>query len=193
MKFKVGERDVTTTLVVGTDKEGKLTAQWQSPWGEHEITDIAYERGALTFKRKSKIQDRDWESTFEGTVRGDALSGMIKSEMGEIPAEGQRIGAALIGTWNLDVVAEWGTIKQRLRVNPDMSGLYGSTPLKKVSLEDDKVSFKMVLEFRDEKFELTFSGKLDDPKLTGEMTSSRGTQKITGTKVVRRFSRRPSM
>ena len=193
MKFKVGERDITTTLVVRTDKKGKLAAQWQSQWGEHKITDVAYERGTLTFKRKSKIQDRQWESTFEGRVRADALSGVIKSDMGEIKAEGKRIGEALIGTWNLEVVAEWGTIKQRLRVNPDMSGLYGSIPLEKVNLEDGKVSFKMVLEFRDEKFEMNFAGKLDDSKLTGEMTTSRGTQKVTGTKVVRTFRRRNTM
>ena len=99
MKFKVGERDITTTLVVKTTKEGKLTGQWQSQWGEHEITDMAYERGTLTFKRKSKIQDREWESTFEGRITAEGLSGVIKSEMGEIKAEGKLIGAAAIGIW----------------------------------------------------------------------------------------------
>ena len=193
MKFKVGDRDVTANLVIGADKEGNLTGQWKSQWGEHQITDVAYERGTLTFKRKSKIQDRELESTFEGRVQGDTLSGTIKSERGEIPVEGQRVGGALIGTWNLDVEAEWGKIKQRLRVNPDMSALYGSTPVKKVSLDGDKVSFKIALEFGDQKFEMNFAGKLEDSKLTGEMTTSRGNQKITGTKVVRRSPRRPSM
>lgn len=194
MKFKVGEREVTTTLVVRSDKEGQLAAEWQSEWGEHEVTDMAYERGNLTFKRKSKFQDREFESTFEGTVRGDALSGTMKSEMGEIPVEGQRINAALIGTWNLEVVSpEWGTTKQRLRVNPDMSGLYGTIPVKKVNLEDGQVSFLMVVEFGDRTFEMNFEGKLAESKLTGEMTTSRGTQKITGTKVIRPSRRRSTM
>jgi len=193
MKFKVGEREVTTTLVIKSDKEGQLTAEWQSQWGEHEVTDVAYERGNLTFKRTSKFQDRQWESTFEGTVRGDALSGMIKSEMGEIPVEGQRINAALIGTWNLDVTAEWGTVKQRLRVNPDMSGLYGTIPVKKINLEDGRVDFLMVMEFGDQTFEMSFAGKLENSKLAGEMTTSRGTQKITGTKVIRPSRRRSTM
>jgi hypothetical protein len=191
MKFKVGERDITTTLAVKTDKEGKLIGQWQSQWGEHEITDMTYERGTLTFKRKSKIQDREWESTFEGRVTADALSGVIKSEMGEIEAEGKRIGAAAIGTWNLEVETEWGTIKQRLRVNPDMSALYGSTPIKKINLDGDQVNFKYTLQFGDQEFESSFKGKIVESKLTGEMTTSRGTQKITGKKVVRR-SRRPN-
>ena len=192
MKLKVGEREFTSTLVVKADKQGKLTAQWQSQWGEHEITDLQYERGRLTFKRKSKIQDRQWESTFEGNIQWqtDTLSGVIKSERGEITAEGKRIGAPLIGNWNLEVTSERGTRKQRLKVNRDMSGLYGAIPIKKVNLEDDKVSFKMVLEFGERKFEMNFEGKLKESKLTGELTTSRGKQKIKGTKVIRTFRRR---
>ncbi len=192
MKLKVGEREFTSTLVVKADKQGKLSAQWQSQWGEHEVTDVQYERGKLTFKRKSKIQDRQWESTFEGNIQWqtDTLSGVIKSERGEITAEGKRIGAALIGNWNLEVTSERGTRKQRLKVNRDMSGLYGAIPIKKVNLKDDQVSFKIVLEFGERKFEMNFEGKLKELKLTGELKTSRGSQKIKGTKVVRTFRRR---
>jgi len=189
MKYKIGEREITSTLVVKADKEGKLTAEWQSQWGEHEITDLQYERGKLTFKRKTKVQDREMESTFEGTIQRDGLSGVMKSERGEITTEGKLIGAALIGTWNLELTSERGPRKQRLRVNPDMSGLYGAIPVKKVNLEDDKVSFKIVMEFGERKFEMSFEGKLAESKLTGELTTSRGTQKVTGTKVIRTFRR----
>jgi hypothetical protein len=37
---------------------------------------------------------------------------------------------------------------------------------------------------------MKFEGKLADSKLTGELTSDRGSQKVTGTKVVRTFTRR---
>ena len=73
-----------------------------------------------------------------------------------------------------------------------MSALYGSLPVKKVNLEGGKVSFKLVMEFGDRKFESTFEGKIQDSKLTGELTSSRGTRKVTGKKVVRTFRRRSS-
>ncbi len=190
MKYKFGEREITSTFIVKADKEGNLTAEWQGRRSKSEITDLQYERGNLTFKRKSTYQDRQFESTFEGTVRGDTLSGVIKSQRGETTVEGTRIGAAVIGTWNLELTSERGTRKQRLRVNSDMSGLYGATPVKKVNLEDDKVSFKIVLEFGERKFEMNFEGKLEDSKLTGELTSERGSQKIKGTKVVRTFGRR---
>jgi hypothetical protein len=99
----------------------------------------------------------------------------------------------VIGTWTLDVTAEWGTVKQRLTVNPDMTGLYGTIPVKKVNLEGDKMSFHMVVPFGDQEFEMDFAGKLAETKLTGEMKTSRGTQQIKGTKVVRRRRGRPNM
>jgi hypothetical protein len=190
MKYKIGDRDITSKLVIKLDKEGKPTGQWQSRRGESEVTDLLYERGKLTFKRTSTYQDRKREYTFEGTVRGDTLSGMIKSERGEIEVEGKLVGAPIIGTWNLEVASERGTRKQRLRVNPDMSGLYGAIAVKKVNLEGEKVSFKIVLEFGDQKYEMNFAGKIEDSKLIGEITTSRGSQKITGTKVIRTSRRR---
>ncbi len=190
MKYKVGEREITGTLVIKADKERNLTAQWKSQRGEHEISDLKYERGKLNFKRVSKFGDRQWESTFEGNIRGDTLTGTFKSERGEIKAEGKLIGAPLIGNWNLDIESERGPRKQRLTVNSDMSGLYGSYPIKKVNLEDGKVNFKIVLEFGERKFEISFEGKIADSKLTGELTTTRGTRKVKGTKVIRRFSRR---
>jgi len=190
MNLKMGERQFTSTLVVNADKEGKLTAQWQSQEGEHEITDVKYEQRKLTFKRKSKIRDCQWESTFEGTIRRDTLSGVFKSERGEVTAEGKRIGSSLIGNWNLEVTSERGSRKQRLKVNPDMSGMYGAIPIKKVHLKNNKVSFKTVLEFRERKYEMSFEGTLEESKLTGELTTSRGTRKVTGTKVVRTSGRR---
>jgi hypothetical protein len=190
LKYKFGDREMTTTLAIKPGKEGELTGQWQSRRGESKISDLQYERGKLTFKREGTYQDRKFESTFEGTIQRGALTGMIKSERGEVPVEGTLIGAALIGTWNLDIESERGPRKQRLVVNPDMSGLYGAIPLKKVDLEGDKVSFKTVLKFGDQEFEMSFQGKLADSKLTGELTTSRGTQKVKGTKVVRTFRRR---
>jgi len=206
IKFKIGEREITSTLVVKTvksdkpDEEDKLTAEWQSQRYEHQITDVQYERGNLTFKRKSKIEDRQFDSTFEGTIQRetDTLSGVMKSERGEIKVEGKRIGAAVIGTWDLEVTSERGSRKQRLKVNQDMTGLYGAIPIKKVNLKDDKVSFKIVMEFGERKFEWSFEGKLAEAKepkestLTGELKTSRGSSKVTGKKVIRTFTRRSS-
>ncbi len=189
LNYKVGDRDITSKLVVKVNKEGNLTGQWQSRRGESKVTDLQYERGKLTFKRTSTYQDRKREYTFEGTVRGDTLSGVMKSERGEITVEGKLVGGSLIGTWNLEVASE-RVRKQRLRVNSDMSGLYGTIPIKKINMEDGNVDFLTVLEYGGQSYEIRFEGKIEDTKLTGEITTARGSQKIKGTKVVRTFGRR---
>ena len=190
IKMTMGEQERTSTLSIKADKEGKLSAVWTSPRGAREMQDVKYERGTLTFKNKPNAENT-FNITFEGTVRGDTLKGNIKSERGEVALEGKLAGAPVIGTWNLEIASEQGSRKQRLRINPDMSGLYGSTPIEKVVLDEDKVTFKIVLKFGEREFEMNFAGKLEKEKLTGELTTSRGTQKITGTKVVRTFGRRP--
>ena len=192
MTLKMEDREFNSTMVVKADKDGKLSAEWQSERGNLEIPEVQYERGNLSFTMERKTEDRQWQASFEGTIQRetDTLTGTLKSNRGEIEAVGKRAGTALIGTWILESTSERGTRKQRLRVNPDMSGLYGSIPVKNVALEGDKVTFKIVLEFGDQEFEMGFAGKLEGSKLAGEMTSSRGSSKVTGTKVVRTSRRR---
>ncbi len=125
---------------------------------------------------------------FEGTIGYTSLEGVFKSDRGEAAVEGTRVGASLIGTWNLDIESERGARKQRLRVNADMSALYGPTLIKKINLDGDKVSFKYVLQFGDQEYETSFEGKIAESRLTGELKTSRGTSKVTGT---RRTFRRP--
>ena len=122
------------------------------------------------------------ESSFEGTVKGHKLTGTMKSEMGDIAVEGQRDGAVVVGKWDLELTSDRGTRKQLLQVNPDLSGLYGSSAIKKIDLEGNQVSFKIVRMFRDQESETTFKGTLSGNKLTGEQVSSRGTQTVTGLK-----------
>jgi len=194
MKLKSEDREFTATLVITADKEGTLAGQWKSERGEMAISDLQSSRRELSFTLKSTNPDRQWETKFEGTIGQDGLSGTFKSERGEMTAEGTLMGADLIGTWNLDITSERGPRKQRLRVNPDMSALYGAMAIKKIDFANDQVSFKVTRTFGDREFEMSFQGKIQDAKLVGELTTSMGnqsSQKVTGTKVVRR--RRPSM
>ncbi len=190
LKTKRADRESTATLTLAADKEGKLTGQWKTERGELAVSDVQYDQGKLTFKAKSTNPDRAYEATFDGTIERDALTGTFKTERGESAVTGTRQGAVLIGTWNLEMVSERGTRQQRLVVNPDMTGLYGSLPIKKINFQKDAVDFRMVTQFGDQSFEMSFKGKIQDGKLAGELTTSRGSQKVTGTKVVRTGSRR---
>ena len=77
-KFTIGEREITNTLILKADKDGKLAVDWQSERVKHKISNVLYERGKLTFKTNSTMDDREWQSSFEGTFRGNAYSGVVK-------------------------------------------------------------------------------------------------------------------
>lgn len=193
VKYSMGEREITSMLIIKSDAEGNLSAEMPSDRVQNTISDLTLEnRSDLSFKRLVKVQDREFEMTFEGTIGQNEITGAFKSERGEVPVTATRKGAELIGTWNLDLSSENRERKQRLVINPDLSALYGSMPVKVVKLEDGKVSFKIVMEFGENTFEMDFSGTLAESKLTGELVSSRSTQKVTGTKVVRRRGTRTS-
>ena len=84
MTLKMGDREFETVLVVTLDKQKKLQARWQSQWGEHEISDVEFKEGKLTFNRVSKFGDREWETTYEGTLKGHTLTGKFSSQQGQI-------------------------------------------------------------------------------------------------------------
>ena len=188
MTIKAGEREYTGTLTITADKEGNLSGTWKSPRGEGKVSDVKYQDRKLTYTRVIEREGNRMELAFEGTLGYTSLEGVYKGDGWEAPATGTRVGAAFIGTWNLDIESERGPRKQRLRVNPDMSALYGSAPVKKINLDGDKISFKYVLQFGDQEYEVSFEGKVAESKLAGELKTSRGTSKVTGTK--RTFRRR---
>ncbi|MHC4430505.1 MAG: SAM-dependent methyltransferase [Planctomycetota bacterium] len=181
-KLKLGEREFTADLVIKRDAQGKLSADWTSQYGEHEITDVQFKAGKLTFDRKSRIQDRQWESSFEGEVKGHSLSGTIKSDRGDVALEAERAGALLVGQWELDVKADSWARKELLRVFPDLSARYGPISIEKVNLDGEDVTFKATLEVGYETFDISFAGQIEGRKLTGEITSSAGTAEVTGEK-----------
>ena len=188
MTIKAGEREWTGTLTINADKDSNLGGLWKSSRGESKLSDVKYENRVLSFKRMINTDNGEWEIAFTGTIGSDSLEGVFKSDQGEAPGVGKRIGAAAIGTWNLAISSEQGERKQRLRVNSDLSAMFGSTQIKKVSLEGDKLSFNYTLEFGDQTYDVSFSGEIAESKLTGELETSRGTQKVTGSKRV--YSRR---
>jgi len=178
--LKMDDREFTASLIVKADEQRKLIAEWESQWGEHEITNVNFKAGILTFDRKSKIQDRQWESSFEGKTKGHTLTGVIKSERGDITVEGKRVGAAVVGLWELDITSDSGSRKQLLRINPDLSATYGPVAVKKVDLDNGKVAFSTTVDFGERKYDISFAGQVKSRKLTGELTASRGTRKVTG-------------
>lgn len=187
ISFNIGDRDVTGQLAVSEKPDGTLEGKWISERGNTVISNVNFKNGKLTFNRKSTFNDNAYESDFDGTIAGNNLTGAFKSQRGEMLAKGTRVGAALIGKWDLTTVSEFGTNQSMMRIDGDMTGRYeffgGEIPMKDLRLDGNQVTFALELGFGDETFILSFKGALDGKALKGQMTSDRGTSEITGKKV----------
>ena len=187
MQYKIGDRDVTGRLAMAQKADGSLEGKWTSQRGESTISNVKSQDGKLSFDRTSSFNGNEFKSSFEGTVQGDKLTGVFKSERGEIEATGQRFGAALIGTWELTLTSERGTFPGRLMINPDLSGRYEffgmEIPTKTLQFEGDQLAFTVEMGFGDQVSEMTFKGKVDGKSLKGQTTSTWGTSEVTGKKV----------
>ncbi|MBN2312800.1 MAG: hypothetical protein JXM79_02655 [Sedimentisphaerales bacterium] len=184
--FKVGEYDITGRLSVSQKADGSLEGTWGIEEGEHVISNVWFKDGKLTFDRKSKVNDLEFETAFEGSIRGDTITGTFKNDMGQWPTQGQRVGTALIGEWELTSASDMGTRKGMMRIESDLTGRYqffgGEIPMNELKLDGNQVTFYLDAGYGDRTFRLDFKGELDGKNLKGEMSSDRGTSQITGRK-----------
>jgi hypothetical protein len=184
MKFNIGDRETTGKLTISGEPEGAMSGKWDAEYGEHTISNVKFEDGKLSYTRKSKVRDFEFETNFEGTIKGHKLDGVFKSRRGEIPATGERIGAPLIGNWELTTTSERGTRTRMLTIFSDMTGRYesfgGEIPIKDLKLEGNQVTFVIEMGFGDRTFKMDFKGKLDGKSLTGQLVSERGTTEVAG-------------
>jgi len=187
MKFNVGDREIIGRLIISEKPDSTLAGKWDADYGEHTISNVKFEDGKLTFTRNSKMNDFEIETNFEGTIKGHKLTGVFKSQRGELPATGKRVGADLVGKWELTRTSERGTRTSMLTIYGDMTGRYesfgGEIPIKDLKLEGNQVTFYIEMGFGDQTFKMDFKGKLDGKSLNGELTTSRGTSEFTGKKV----------
>ncbi len=173
IKFNVGEREITGRLTISEKPDGTLAGKWDAEFGEHAVSNVKFQDGKLTYTRKSKFREREWESTFKGTIKVHKLAGAFKSQRGELPATGERVGAALVGKWALNEES-FGNIKTSImRINGDLTGWYeipegDKLPMKKLKLEGDQVTFVVGMGGEDQGLKIDFKGKLDGDNLEGK-------------------------
>ena len=186
LSYRYGDQDMTAKLIVSQKADGTLDAKWTTQRGDSAISNVKFANGKLSFTRKVKFNDNEFETTFEGTVAGDKLTGTNKSQRGEIPVTGQRFGAALIGKWELTSTSDRGPRTNLLTIRGDLSGRYetfGEVPVKDLKLEGNQVSFKVMTGFGDQAREAEFKGTLDGQSLKGQIGTQNGAREITGKKI----------
>ncbi len=181
-------------LFFAGDSQGRLAGYWINPRGLTELQDIRFKDNALTFSMAMQFKKDSIPAYFSGTLDGDRIFGTMTCGANKSRIGGNRkpaisltsetadanAGSQLVGIWILNGTTTWGSTQQRLKINPDMSGMYGVSQIDKITIEGDKVSFKVTAGMR---YETTFELKLEGSTLTGLMKTSRDTQTVTGKKM----------
>lgn len=91
MNVEMPEREIVDKLTITKDADGALVGKWEGRRGESIISDVKFEAGKLTFTRTIRFGDREFTLTFEGTVEGDNMKGVFRSERGEREANATRV------------------------------------------------------------------------------------------------------
>jgi hypothetical protein len=195
ISFDVGDRVINAKLSVSQKPDGTADAKWDEAEGEHTLSNVKLKDGKLSLTRDTKFQDFEFQTTCELTAKGNKLSGTMQSDMGELEVKGNRVGAALIGKWELTIDSDWGTRPGMMRIDGDLTGRYemfgGEIPMKNLKVEGDKVTFTLEMGFGDQTFETEFKGKLEGNTIKGEMSSDMGTSDIVGKKVEKAMKAAP--
>jgi hypothetical protein len=86
-------REMVDKMTITKDANGVLEGKWTGQRGESTISNMKLEGNKLTFTRKSKMGEREFETTYEGTVEGDTIKGKFTSDRGDREANATRVGA----------------------------------------------------------------------------------------------------
>jgi hypothetical protein len=198
INFKVEgfDMDIEAKLTISKTADGKFEGKWIENVGEHSVSDIKFENGKLSLKRHSNVEGMEFDSTYAGTIKGNELIGTLTSEMGDIPANGKRHGAELVGEWELTTVSDFGERTSMMRIFGDLTGRYeffdSEIPMKDIKIEGNQVTFVIEMGFGDRTFQMDFKGELDDKNLKGQMESDRGTSDVTGKKMEKKTKEKKS-
>ncbi|MEK7795571.1 MAG: hypothetical protein AAB353_13630 [Candidatus Hydrogenedentota bacterium] len=199
--------EIPGTLVI-KDEGGKLSGTWEGRRGKEDVRDLSFENGKLSFVRTVDVQGQQFDITFTGTIDGEALTGAFDSAMGALAVKGKLASAAPagaapaaasggtnahVGKWNAHVSSSIGEFDHHINVNADGTGAYDADgteiPLTDITLDGDKLTFKMTIDVNGQQLPLTFAGKVAGDDLTGDFTSDAG----SGSVVARRDGAAPAI
>ncbi len=94
LNVTIPAREVVEKLTVSKNADGALAGKWTAERGESTISGLKFEGGKLTFTRMSNFGGREITSDFEGTVEGDNIKGVFRSDRGDVEAKATRVGAS---------------------------------------------------------------------------------------------------
>jgi hypothetical protein len=179
---------VEARLSVTDNGDGTLTAELTSMMGNAELTDVTFDAGKLAFTQTFGEGDAALEFKFEGQMEGDAFSGTLTSELGEMPVTGKRAKPApmSVGVWDVLSDSQLGTNERVLRINDDWTGVYEAdapADISNLTEENGTVTFNVTVPAGGDSYALMFKGTVEGDSLKGQFyMEGNAVAELTGTR-----------
>lgn len=171
------------TLVINDDMTGTYGG---GDFDDFPISNVKLEGNRLTLDVTLQVQGNELPSKITLAIDGDEVTGNLDFGQGVATITGKRASApSIIGTWAMAGVSDaTGDIERTWIFNEDMTGTYegdiGSFPITDVKVDGADVTFKVVLDVQGQELPSTFTGKLENGKLVGELDFGFGSAAFEG-------------
>jgi len=196
-KSKMDARTSDATMTITRNADGKYSGTWTTQRGESVLSDITFEGGKVKFVQTMKFQDREFKTSYEGTVEGGKLKGTAKGDRGDSTVEGTLQGTpksgaeAICGEWQMTVNTPARENVEKLTITKDANGVLagkwagqrGESAISNVKFEAGKLTFARSSRMGDREFTTTFSGTVTGDEIKGTFSSERGDREANATRV----------
>ena len=196
-KSQMPARASTATMTIKKSAEGKYEGTWSAQRGESVLSDITFENGKVKFVQTSSFGGQEMKTTYEGTVTGGKITGKGQGQFGESTFEGTLQGEAkkgadaIVGEWQMNVDMPAREIVEKLIITKNADGTLagkwegrrGESTISDVKFEAGKLTFTRTNKFGDREFTMTFEGTVEGDNIKGVFSSERGDREANATRV----------
>jgi hypothetical protein len=186
------ERTSTAVMTITKNAEGKLEGTWSAQWGESALSDITFQNG-----RFNTWGQREFKTTYEGTVEGKKLTGKGKSQWGESTFEGTLQGEpnssseAICGQWQMTITIPATEITEKLCITKNADGTLagkweaqrGENTISDVNFNAGKLTFTRKGKMGAMEWQLQFEGTVEGDQLKGVFMGEWGEREANATRI----------
>lgn len=110
---------------------------------------------------------------------------MVVAHSCPAPAAAAEGAQAVLGEWQLEFEGFASFARVKFTQGPDgaLTGKWEEDPLTEVSYQDGTLRFVRTLRWQDQEFSSTFTGSIQEGKLSGALSSDRGDMQLSGERV----------
>jgi hypothetical protein len=196
-KSQMPARTSTATMTITKNAEGKYEGKWTTQRGESTLSDITFANGKLKFVQTSSFGDQQMKTTYDGTVEGGKITGKGQSQWGDSTFEGTLQGEAktgdeaIVGEWQMNVTTPAREIVEKLIITKNADGTLagkweaqrGENIISDIKFEGGKLTFSRTSRFGGREFTLTFEGTVEGDNIKGVFKNERGEREANATRI----------